>query len=291
MRVCFTLTLMAMVVWAYWPIFNALHAKWASDPQYSHGYLVPVLAFGILAIRRDRMKSHGNGLSSAGIRYLAIGALMQMLGGYLYFDWLSAISLIATCLGLFGTYGGRPGLAWGWPSCLYLGYMVPLPYFIETGLSRPLRGIATQWSTWVLQTIGSPAISEGNIILVERGRVAVAEACSGLSMFLAFFAIATALLIVVRKPFLETFIMIASVPVIAVISNVIRIVVTGIAIDLRGGEFTQTWVHDQIGWLMMPIAVSLLFFELWIVGKVLIPIPSEVSFATALSQPLPIESP
>lgn len=280
-----------MVVWAYWPIFNALHAKWASDPQYSHGYLVPVLAFGILAIRRDRMKSHGNGLSSAGIRYLAIGALMQMLGGYLYFDWLSAISLIATCLGLFGTYGGRPGLAWGWPSCLYLGYMVPLPYFIETGLSRPLRGIATQWSTWVLQTIGSPAISEGNIILVERGRVAVAEACSGLSMFLAFFAIATALLIVVRKPFLETFIMIASVPVIAVISNVIRIVVTGIAIDLRGGEFTQTWVHDQIGWLMMPIAVSLLFFELWIVGKVLIPIPSEVSFATALSQPLPIESP
>lgn len=291
MRVCFTLTLMAMVVWAYWPIFNALHAKWASDPQYSHGYLVPVLAFGILAIRRDRMKSHGNGLSSAGIRYLAIGALMQMLGGYLYFDWLSAISLIATCLGLFGTYGGRPGLAWGWPSCLYLGYMVPLPYFIETGLSRPLRGIATQWSTWVLQTIGSPAISEGNIILVERGRVAVAEACSGLSMFLAFFAIATALLIVVRKPFLETFIMIASVPVIAVISNVIRIVVTGIAIDLRGGEFTQTWVHDQIGWLMMPIAVSLLFLELWVIGKLLIPVPSEVSFATALSQPIPIKAP
>lgn len=280
-----------MVVWAYWPIFNALHAKWASDPQYSHGYLVPVLAFGILAIRRDRMKSHGNGLSSAGIRYLAIGALMQMLGGYLYFDWLSAISLIATCLGLFGTYGGRPGLAWGWPSCLYLGYMVPLPYFIETGLSRPLRGIATQWSTWVLQTIGSPAISEGNIILVERGRVAVAEACSGLSMFLAFFAIATALLIVVRKPFLETFIMIASVPVIAVISNVIRIVVTGIAIDLRGGEFTQTWVHDQIGWLMMPIAVSLLFLELWVIGKLLIPVPSEVSFATALSQPIPIKAP
>ena len=280
-----------MVVWAYWPIFNALQAKWASDPQYSHGYLVPVLAFGILAIRRDRMKSHGNGLSSAGIRYLAIGALMQMLGGYLYFDWLSAISLIATCLGLFGTYGGRPGLAWGWPSCLYLGYMVPLPYFIETGLSRPLRGIATQWSTWVLQTIGSPAISEGNIILVERGRVAVAEACSGLSMFLAFFAIATALLIVVRKPFLETFIMIASVPVIAVISNVIRIVVTGIAIDLRGGEFTQTWVHDQIGWLMMPIAVSLLFLELWVVGKLLIPVPSEVSFATALSQPIPIKAP
>jgi len=169
--------------------------------------------------------------------------------------------------------------------------MVPLPYFIETGLSRPLRGIATQWSTWVLQTVGSPAISEGNIILVERGRVAVAEACSGLSMFLAFFAITTAVLIVVRKPLLETCIIIVSVPLIAVFSNVIRIVVTGVAIDLRGGEFTQTWVHDQIGWLMMPIAVSLLFLEFWIVGKLLIPIPSVLPFATALSQPISMKLP
>jgi len=280
-----------MVIWAYWPILDTLHAKWASDPQYSHGYLVPVLAIGILAFRRDYMKSLGSGLSSAGMRYLALGALMLILGGYLYFDWLSAISLIPICLGLFGTYGGRAGLAWGWPTCLYLGYMVPLPYFIETGLSRPLRGIATQWSTWVLQTVGSPAISEGNIILVERGRVAVAEACSGLSMFLAFFAIATAVLIVVRKPLLETCIIIVSVPLIAVFSNVIRIVVTGVAIDLRGGEFTQTWVHDQIGWLMMPIAVSLLFLEFWIVGKLLIPIPSVLPFATALSQPISMKLP
>jgi len=31
------------LLWAFWPILVAMAERWSNDPQYAHGYLVPVL--------------------------------------------------------------------------------------------------------------------------------------------------------------------------------------------------------------------------------------------------------
>ncbi len=38
----------ACLVWAFWPTFFDLIQAWNGNPQYSHGYLVPVFAVVLL---------------------------------------------------------------------------------------------------------------------------------------------------------------------------------------------------------------------------------------------------
>jgi exosortase len=253
--------------WAHAPALAELGRRWATDPQYSHGYLVPLLSVVFLVLRRDRLSAVRPTVSWVGLPLLAVGAGVSATGGLLANDALMAAAILPTVGGLFGLFGGRPGLGWAWPAVLYLGFMVPLPYSLETALSVPLRSLATSGSTWLLQAVGRPAVAEGNVITLETGRVAVAEACSGLSMFLTFFALAVVVVAVVRPPLVDAVVVLVTVPVTSVVVNVLRITANGVAVDLYGPERANEWFHDQAGWVMMPVAIALLFGQLWVLRR------------------------
>ena len=61
-----------------------------------------------------------------------------------------------------------------------------------------------------LQTLGLPALAEGNTIILNQARIGVVEACSGLSMLLVFFAISTGMALLVKRPWLDRLVLIAS---------------------------------------------------------------------------------
>src|SRR4051794_1484960 len=42
------------LLWSYAPTLEAMVERWWSDPQYSHGFLVPVFAAAVLWSRRER---------------------------------------------------------------------------------------------------------------------------------------------------------------------------------------------------------------------------------------------
>src|SRR5262249_3083025 len=154
---------------------------------------------------------------------LLIGVLMRFASAYMYFEWLDAVSLLPTLAGICVLLGGRAALGWAWPAIGFLLFMVPLPYRMETALRLPLQRLATIARRYVLQTLGLPALAEGNVILLGNGRIGVAQACSGLSMMLIFFALSTALVVVVHRPRLDKAIIVLSSLPIALLVNVIRI--------------------------------------------------------------------
>src|SRR5262245_30864620 len=47
---------LAAVTWAYWPNLLEMNGAWRTNPQYSHGYLVPLFAAFLLWVRRDRLR-------------------------------------------------------------------------------------------------------------------------------------------------------------------------------------------------------------------------------------------
>src|SRR4051794_37336345 len=53
-----TLTLVALlgvvVLWSYWTTLASVVWRWAEDPQYSHGWLVPLFAGYLLWLRRNK---------------------------------------------------------------------------------------------------------------------------------------------------------------------------------------------------------------------------------------------
>jgi len=110
----------------------------------------------------------------------------------------------------------------------------------------------------LLQTLGMPAVAEGNVILLNEASLGIVEACSGLRMLVVFFALSTAVALVARRPFWERVFLVFSAIPIALFTNVVRITATGVAYETVGGETGQFIFHDLAGWLMMPLALALL---------------------------------
>jgi exosortase len=189
------------------------------------------------------------------------GITARLLGTYFHYVWVEQVSLLPCLAGVFVLLGGRAAWNWSWPAVGFLLYMIPLPYRVETAMSGPLQRLATLASTFVLQTLGLPALAEGNVILLNEVEIGVVEACSGLRMLVIFFALTTAVAMVSRRPIWEKIVMVASAVPIALFCNLIRITVTGILHEKVSSEVANAVFHDLAGWLMMPLALGMLWAE------------------------------
>src|SRR5947207_6678484 len=125
----------ACLLWVFWPSLGPLSDRWGHDPQYSHGYLVPLFSLYLLWSRRDLLAAAESRPSWWGLPLLAAGLALRFAGTYLYFDWLGLAALFPSLMGLALLAGGLPALRWSWPAVLFLAFMVPLPFRLETALS------------------------------------------------------------------------------------------------------------------------------------------------------------
>ena len=119
--------LVGLIAWAFWPSMVELAEIWESDPQYSHGYLVPLFAVALLWLRRDYCNSTKMRRSWWGVAIVAAGCLIRLGGGYYYYFWLERFALLPIVAGLAMTLGGWAALRWSWPSIAFLIFMLPLP--------------------------------------------------------------------------------------------------------------------------------------------------------------------
>jgi exosortase len=264
------LSVAATFLWAHWPTFHALERRWAQDPQYSHGYVVPVFALIVLWFRRASFPAAEVGPSWWGLPFLFLGAAARLISAFVYLGWLDALSLLPTLAGIVLLFGGWPALRWSWPGVVLLLFLMPLPFQVDMLLAAPLRRVATLASTYALQTIGLPAISEGNIIIIDDLEVGVVEACSGLGMLMTFFALSTAVAFVIQRPLFDRLVVFASAIPIGVLMNVLRVTVTVFLFRTTDARIAKVVFHDVAGWVMMPLALAVLGLELLFLSRLFV---------------------
>ncbi len=219
---------------------------------------------------------------------IVVGVVSQLSGALVFFGWLEGMAMILILGGVALLWGGPKALRWSLPSLAFLIFMIPLPYRIEVALGDPLQRIGTLASTYMLQTAGLPAIAEGNIIrLDDQASIAVVEACNGLGMLAAFlcYATAAAMLLENRDPVTRLIILLSAVP-LALVANITRITATGLVHATIGGGAADLVFHDLAGWLMMPLALGLLWGELSLLGALIVTREQGSSVASTLKQSL-----
>ena len=259
------------LAWAYWPTLTFMYEKWVGDPQYSHGFLVPVFSAFLIYRNRDALRAATvTPMPIVGGVVLGVALLMRTLAGGLLFHQLDAISMLIAVAGAVLVLGGRRWFALTGPAILFLIFMIPLPYELERNVGGPLKTAATWASTFLLQTCGLPAIAEGNLILIDEIRLGVVDACSGLKMLMTFAAFSFgAVLMAGRTTFEKLMVLLGIIP-ISLLANVLRIVATGIGLTMFHDKETTHFLHDFFGWLMMPVGLALLGLELWVLKRLVI---------------------
>lgn len=248
--------------WADWPSLRGMISRWSSDPRYSHGFLVPAFAVYLAWSRRAMLASAPPRPSPLGLAWIIGGAFLGLIGARFYLAWFESLALLPSLAGICLIAWGRPALRWAWPSIAFLIFMLPLPYQVEVSLGAPLQRAATAASTYALQTIGLPAVAEGNIILIDDARIGVVEACNGLGMLLMFFAFASAIALAIRRSAIDRALIVFSAAPIAFLANVSRIAATGVLHRFAGGPAADSFYHDLAGWLMMPAAMIVFWMEM-----------------------------
>ncbi len=193
---------------------------------------------------------------------LLVGGLMLRLATTYFPNVSPEMASFVPCLaGLFLMVGGWPTMRWAGPAIAFLVFMFPLPGFLDTNLLQPLQRLATQSSSYVLQTMGIPAHPEGNEIRIGDTELNVVEACSGLRMLTIFEALCVAVCLILSPPAWQWIVIIISGVPIALASNIMRITVTGL-LHLAFGKDAADIFHNQAGWMMMIPALGMLYLEL-----------------------------
>jgi exosortase len=244
--------------------------KWVNDPQYSHGFLVPI--FSIYLLRRAWKSAPvvSTPKPVLGCALLVLVLAMRIVAGSLLFHQLDAASLLLALAAVSLAAGGWPILKRTGPAIAFLVFMIPLPYELERNVGQPLKAAATECSTFMLQTLGQPAIRDGNLILIDEVRLGVVDACSGLKMMVTFAAFsAGAVLLMQRSRFEKLMVLLGIVP-IAIASNVTRITATGLSYVWFTDKNTIEFLHDFHGWMMMPVGLALLGVEVWVLRKLVL---------------------
>ncbi|MEN6497675.1 MAG: exosortase/archaeosortase family protein [Thermoguttaceae bacterium] len=259
----------AILLWSYSSSLAVLVARWWNDPDYLHGFLVPIFAGYLLWRRRSLCPTQDVRGSWWGMGLILVAVAMRVAAGYYYYVLLESLSLIPCLAGLALFVGGRRALRWAWPAVVLLVFMMPLPGFVAGLLSHPLQRVGTLASTYLLQTLGVPAVSQGNIIVLSDAQLGVVEACNGLRMMVLFLAVCVGAAFVVERPPLDKLIVVFSAAPIALVANVFRITLTGVLHETVSHGIADALFHDFAGWLMMPTAVVLLWGEVALLGRLL----------------------
>ncbi|HVK18942.1 MAG TPA: exosortase/archaeosortase family protein [Fimbriiglobus sp.] len=271
--VVLTAVLLGAVVWSFWPSLMDMASRWRTDPQYSHGFIVPLFSGYLLWSRRSLLAAGSNNGRWYGVAILALGLVLRTAGVLFFVNWFEAIALPVCLAGVTVAVAGWTGLRWAYPAILFLGFMIPLPFAIQTAMSAGLQRIATQASTYLLVTAGVPAVAEGNVILLSNDvRIGVVEACSGLGMLVTFFALSTGVALVLhREPVWGRVLVVLSTIPVAIAVNVVRITATGFLYSRSQDEWARWVFHDVAGWLMMPVGVAMFFALLWATHRIIVP--------------------
>jgi exosortase len=262
-------TLIAAFVWSYWTTMADLLEIWLKSDEYSSGLLVPLIAIYIAWLRRKQLTQCRICPSMLGLLLFLSAQGLRFFG--LFYMYSSAerlslvVSLASMVLFLFGWTVFRKSLT----MLLFLGLMLPLPKSFEARITLPLQSLATSSAVFSLEMLGYEVAAEGNVIHLGQTTVAVAEACNGLRMVTSFFVISGLVILLVNRAWWEKLILLLSTLPTALFCNTVRLTITSIAFTILKGEYWEKVFHDYGGYAMMPLALAIVVFELWILTKII----------------------
>ncbi len=264
--------ILAAFLWGYWPTIADLIGVWRRSDEYSSGLLVPFLAAYIVWLRRQELWS--TALQPALVLGVGVFLFAQLVRGAGLFDLYSFVerfSLILSLAAIVLLVAGRRYLAKLATVLLFLCLMLPWPGRLQNAITLPLQNWSTTSAVFCLELAGYEIRQDGNVIHIGAASVAVAEACNGLRMIMAFFVISGLVALLVQRAWWEKLILLLSSFPIAFLCNTLRLAATAVAFTVIQGERWEQRFHDWGGYAMMPLALGLVVGELWFLTRLTTP--------------------
>lgn len=252
-------TLFLLIAWLYGAILARLIGQWLNDPNFSHGFFVPLFALFVLWQDRKRLAGIAPAPSWSGVPILVCALLtlmMGVLGAELFFSRVSLLLLLAALIVMFRGWPVFRAVLFPWA---FLILMIPIPQIIFQQITFPLQLLAAKLAAVSLPIAGVPVLREGNVIVLPSMPLEVAEACSGIRSLLSLLTLAIIYgYLMDHRKWVRGVLALSSIP-IAVAANSSRIVGAGLLVQYWDPEKAEGFFHLFSGWLIFVVSLIMLF--------------------------------
>ena len=260
-----TIVLALLVSAIYFRTFTWLVNTWLTDPYYSHGFLVLIIA-AFIAWRRG--KELGSELKPEpfkhGFSIFAFGLILCAIGYIKVFPFLSALSFLFTISGLILYFYGKPLMRSLLFPVSYLIFAIPLPLIILKKLTTILQSFSARYSASIIELLGIPVERMGAEIHLQHAAFTIGLPCSGMNTLISLLAMAAILIYILRCPVHKKAALFCAAVPIALGANILRIVSILLVAHVYGEAAAMQFFHDCSSILLFLVAVS----GLLIVGNV-----------------------
>lgn len=251
------LLLLLLVSLTYASVIPDMVLQWKDDANYSHGFLVPLIAGYFLYLRRNELADATVEPWGPGLAVIVAG-LLQLVAGRLAGEFFTMrLSLVVVLAGIVLFLLGKGVFRFILLPLAYLLFMIPLPYILYDAVAFPLKLLVTRVSVKALQFLEITVLREGNILMFPSVTLEVADACSGVRSLVSLLAISTACAFLIDLSPLRRAILVASAVPIALATNAFRVIITGILAQYWGKAAAEGFFHEFAGMSVFAMALVL----------------------------------
>lgn len=249
--------------------------------DWGHALVIPIISGYLLWRQRERIAATPTSVFWPAFVVFLLGIL-----SYVYCliniqnHMLQGASLVLTLGGLVLWLTGPLMLRHAFLPIAYLVLAITIAESIMLGVTFQLQIVATKGAWVLLNMIGQPfgwfsADATGNVIeiITTGGEILpmnVAEACSGMRMVVAFYALAGAVALLGTTQWWQRIALMLLAGPVAVLMNMVRVTVLGLLMlidpDLAAGD-----AHMVIGTILLFPSLLLFMAIVWALNKIIEP--------------------
>jgi exosortase len=260
--------LTAVFLFVYQKAILKLISDWATDPNFSHGFLIPFVALYMIWYKKNELAETSLKPSLIGILVIIGGMLIHMAGNLGSELFLMRFSMIITLSGIIIYFCGFEIFNKLLVPIAYLIMMIPIPSILWNQVAFPLQLFSAQLSAKAINLLSIPVFREGNILHLANTSLEVVDACSGIRSLTSLLALTGAFAFLAPLTTFKKWVLFFSAVPIAVAVNVIRLTITGCMAAWIGPETAHGFLHDMSGLIIFGAALILVYLVFMIEMKI-----------------------
>ena len=258
--------LASFAVVIFWLLFfNQIRGEWEINPQYSYGYVVPLLGAVLFWRRWPDRPSPNPSRSWWGVA-IAVGLLLTVFPVRVLFEanpewrllyWICGLQALGLSLCVLHWTGGNRWMQYFAPPLAFMLVALPWPMELERAAIQGLMQLVAGLTVGIVSLLGIPALQHGNLIEVGAGLVGIDEACSGVRSLQSSLMLSLFLGEMNRWTWQRRLVLLGASMLFVLFANLVRTTFLVWAAASRGIHQMEAW-HDTAGMLVMLIVLPCL---------------------------------
>ncbi len=231
----------------YGPVTAGLVSDWLTDAGAAHGAFVAAGA-GIVLVRRwPAVRALPLHPARGAFGLMAVAMLVYLAGTLVGDVFVQRVSLPIALAAAAAAVAGWAQLRLLMGPIALIALSIPLPAVLVTHLTLPLQLMATQIAERALDLSNIEVVRQGNLLVLDRVTLEVADVCSGLRSIASLLAVAAVIVTVQPFPAWRRAVVLGAVLPVAIVGNGVRIAATGALATWMGPDAARGLAHELTG--------------------------------------------